>query len=168
MPTRRPGNGGSDGDSGGGGGPGAVAPRPIAPRPGAAAKNPGFGAIASEFALKRKSTMPDQLPAEPEPEPEPEPEVAAENGDSFEVVALFSCTAEDDTELTFNKGDTIVVLTTNEDGWWWGHVKGSAEEGFFPGKSLARSLAEPRAARRVFRACVCGGANDGADASRAN
>lgn len=46
------------------------------------------------------------------------------------VQALFSFTAQDDDEVSFNAGDWITVLDKTNDDWWKGQVHGCV--GIFP------------------------------------
>ena len=48
------------------------------------------------------------------------------------VVADYEYTGEDDTQLTFNEGDRIIVLEEDESGWWTGRLEKNGKEGYFP------------------------------------
>eukprot|EP01083_Nonionella_stella_P207731 754336_1 len=48
------------------------------------------------------------------------------------VIADYDYSAEDDTQLTFDEGDRIVVLEKDSSGWWSGRLEKNGQEGYFP------------------------------------
>ncbi|KAJ3110448.1 hypothetical protein HDU96_006603 [Phlyctochytrium bullatum] len=64
------------------------------------------------------------------------------------AIAQFDCTADDDQELTFKKGDIIIDVRVAEDegdDWFFGRVKGTTAVGLFPG-NYVKFTEEPDAA----------------------
>merc|ERR1712087_993214 len=48
------------------------------------------------------------------------------------VVADYDYNGEDESQLTFNEGDRIVVLEEDESGWWTGRLEKNGKDGYFP------------------------------------
>ena len=44
----------------------------------------------------------------------------------------FDYEGEDDDELSFQEGDTIIVVDDSHEEWWRGTVGGKGKEGLFP------------------------------------
>lgn len=52
---------------------------------------------------------------------------------SSEMTANFEYKKQDDSELDFKKGDTLVIMQQDPSGWWYGHIKNQPDIcGFFP------------------------------------
>ena len=51
-------------------------------------------------------------------------------GNFYKAVADY--TAVEDTELTFETGDTLEMLRTGDDGWWFMRNKSTNHEGWAP------------------------------------
>ncbi|KAI9322564.1 hypothetical protein BX666DRAFT_632016 [Dichotomocladium elegans] len=59
------------------------------------------------------------------------------------AIAVYDCTADDDGELSFKKGDTLVdVVESNEEGWFFGRLEGTSSRGLFP-YNYVQLLEEP-------------------------
>ena len=48
------------------------------------------------------------------------------------VTADFGYDGEDDSQLSFNAGDKIIVLEEDDSGWWTGRLQKNGKEGYFP------------------------------------
>lgn len=82
---------------------------------------------------------------EPEPEPEPEPTMSNGIGGGVEITlkALYSYTADDDDELTFEEGDEIIKLSEpDEEGWTQGRLVTTGATGLFPIEYVDQGEAE--------------------------
>lgn len=55
---------------------------------------------------------------------------SAASGGIGQCTALYDYTAQDKTEISFNEGDVITVLTKADDGWYMGEING--QKGLFP------------------------------------
>lgn len=63
------------------------------------------------------------------------------------VVALYSHNPDDKTELSFEEGDTIMILEKDPSGWWTGQHQETGRIGFFPGNFTAL-IGERKRSRR--------------------
>eukprot|EP01094_Clydonella_sp_ATCC50884_P012269 TRINITY_DN2226_c0_g1_i1.p1 TRINITY_DN2226_c0_g1~~TRINITY_DN2226_c0_g1_i1.p1 ORF type:complete len:512 (-),score=199.42 TRINITY_DN2226_c0_g1_i1:156-1691(-) len=92
------------------------------------------GGAARGGAGEEASAYPDEPPPAYEPEPAYEEGEAAYEGeytDQFwEASALYDYEATNDTELSFNEGDVLVITERDESGWWFAELRGEA--GFVP------------------------------------
>lgn len=61
--------------------------------------------------------------------------------DNFFVVAKFSYSANQDDELSFKKGERLLVVEKSNDGWWKGE-KASKESGWFPSNYVEEDPAD--------------------------
>lgn len=83
---------------------------------------------------KRSSFPPARnVPAPPSPAGPPaySPQVQEQEGLTL-AEALYDYNGTDDNDLSFTKGDKIVVLKYENDDWWMGKIQGNTDEGVFP------------------------------------
>jgi len=71
------------------------------------------------------------------------------------LVALFSYDATEDTEITFQEGDTIQLIEENESGWWKGKLISTGAVGLFPSNFVEeKGKAQPVQAQAVQQQAV--------------
>ena len=56
----------------------------------------------------------------------------------FSVKAVFSYSAQEDEELSFDPNDLIHVTGTEDDPWWFGFLDSTKEKGIFPSNFVER------------------------------
>eukprot|EP01125_Pyxidicula_operculata_P002050 TRINITY_DN1200_c0_g1_i4.p1 TRINITY_DN1200_c0_g1~~TRINITY_DN1200_c0_g1_i4.p1 ORF type:complete len:536 (+),score=140.84 TRINITY_DN1200_c0_g1_i4:459-2066(+) len=86
---------------------------------------------------------PNQLEDEKPQQPQ-QPQQKTETNESvgIELITLYSYEATEDNELSFQEGETIVLLEKDDSGWWRGrNAKG--EEGVFPSNFVECASGEP-------------------------
>lgn len=103
------------------------------PKPGSfIPKQSSFGSIVGRSGSSsdlRPSGSPTPSPS-PAPAPLPPVNAAPAEQQASKARALFDYTAQDDTEIGFQTGDIITIISSHESGWWTGEING--RKGMFP------------------------------------